>query len=535
MLNFENAAVLSYSQNSQFFGQIFRYQNQKNLSVQGVIRDVDNYSGVSGIQYQINQFFSGDNDYQPITINGYSFGTGKITSVNFDQGNDVRLKNYTVDIICYESGNLFNLTGLYYTGIQDSNNSPYHLLDNLSEDFSYNKNGSTFGYSHSVNLKFNSGSNPPQSPIEMAKSLAAKLIYSNVPFGFLISGENTGIGRKLYNESYDLISNECSFTESYDRPINNNGLLYTLTNSFERNENGIATVGEEANIKNITGTLRPEYFNENWIEMGSLLTGAFSRCSGIFSNYAESGSYPLYSGYTTLGKNINPFEGVASYNISFTNNPAQLSGFSWNYTNEISKSDRYYQVSENGVILGHGIPQNFGIIVANNAYNNIKPSIYSRVYSFYTGYVDVILTLNQVSENKSSSIFNGSVNYSAQFTDNPTYSTADPLIRREVIEVNDSIPTPLINRFNIFNFKEIVQPANNATLGARSVSISLLGRRDITLTGFKNYAKIKLNENLPSGTDPFLTNINYNYNPIQKEFSANANWNFQRNPTNIII
>ena len=372
MLNFENAAVLSYSQNSQFFGQVFRYQNQKSLSVQGVIRDEANYSGVSGIGYKINQFFSGDNDYQPILINGYDFGTGKITSVSFDQGNDVRLKNYTVDIICYESGNLFNLTGLYYSGIQDSNNAPYHLLDNLSEDFSYNKNGASFGYSHSVNLKFNSAANVPQSPIGMAKSLASKLIYSNVPFGFLISGENTGIGRKTYNESYDLITNECSFVENYERPTNNNGLLYTLTNSFERNENGIASVGEEANIKNVTGVLRPEYFNENWIEMGGLLTGAFSRCSGVFSRYAEVNSYSLYTGYTTLSKTINPFEGVATYNINFTNNPAQLSGYSWNYTHEITKSDRYYNVNENGSVLGHGTPQTVGLNAANNGYSVIK-------------------------------------------------------------------------------------------------------------------------------------------------------------------
>ena len=138
------------------------------------------------------------------------------------------------------------------------------------------------------------------------------------------------------------------------------------------------------------------------------------------------------------------------------------------------------------------------------------------------------LTLNKVSENKSSSIFRGGITYSAQFTDNPTFSVGNnPKIRTENLEIDDNYPVLLTNKFNIYNYKEIVQTTNNATLGRRTANLALLGSRDSNINDVKAYAITRLNGVIPSGTDVFLDKLTYNYSPIEENFSINASWTYQ--------
>jgi hypothetical protein len=529
MLNLENASILSYSQNSKFFGDAFNYQNEKVLTIEGVLRDPGNTDGVKGIQSAVKDLFSTDTDYSSIIINGYNFGYGKITNLNLKEGNDVRVKPYTISVVCYQTGNLYNLSGAYYTGIDQSSENRYDLINSLSEDFSYNKNGESYGYSHSVSIKLNSG-NGVDNPILIAKTFANNLISSNTPFGFLTSGENQLLGFKTYNESYNVITNECSFSENYTRPKNNSGYLYTLVNSYSLGEDGIAKVSENANIKNITGNLSPSGFNALVNLTNLISSGSFSRCSALLSSYSGtgSGSYPLYTGYESFSKSFNHFSNTADYSISYTNDPKQVSGCSWSYTNEVSKEGRYYNVAENGTIIGHGVGSTVGYGRAISFYETVKSSAFSRNYSLYTAYVVNAFSINRIAESKNMSQFNGAVNYSFRFSDSPVYTNGSSGVKVEEISVNDLIPTQLLNKFEIFNFNEIVQPRENSTLGNRSLSLNLLLTKDHSFSTIKNYAKIKTNLYAPSGTDVFINSLNYTYNPNERKFSLNAGWTFQR-------
>lgn len=530
MLNFENASILSYNQTSSFFGNSFRYQNQKNLTIEGILRVTGNTSGVSGMQNAISGFFRNDIDYTPVIVNGYNFGRGKINSVSMSEGNDVRVKPYTVSVTCYETGNLYNLTGIYYSGIGQSTGNRYDLINDFSENFSFNRDGETYGYTHDISIQLNSGFGVTQTPINLAKAFATSLINNNVPFGFLTSGENQLLGFKVYNESYNRINNQCSFTETYSRPKNTSGLLFTRVNSYDLGPDGITRVSENGNIKNISGNLAPSRFTGLAALVDTISSGAYARCNSIFTSYSSPTSYPLYSGYESYTKSINHFANTASYDISFSNNPVQISGCSWRYSNEITKEDRFYSVTENGSIIGHGIPQNSGYQAAMNIYNNVKAGAFTRNYQFYASNVSYPLSLKRVAESKNYSQFNGNVDYSFSFSDNPINNEGVSGIKTREISVNDSIPMKLINKFQIFNTAEIVQAQENATLGNRSLNLQFSLTKDHNFTTVKSAAKQIVNSYIPVEEDSFINSLDFSYNPNQKRFSLNVGWTFQRDP-----
>jgi len=523
-LNFQNVRVLGYNQTSKFFGENFRYQNQASFTIEGFLDNITNDSGVANIQNQIDQFFSGDNDYQPVIVNGYTFGTGRILNISFPVSNDVRTKNYSIDITCYNSGNLFNLTGSTYSGLSSFD---YSSIESFSENFTYNKNGQEFSYSHGVNVKMWRGA-AGNNPIQLAQNLAVGLMAGNSSYGYLTSGENLTLGRTIYSETYDAITNQCAFSQNYTRPTNNSGLIYTLTDSFSRDEAGNATITENATVQSITGAVNPVFANQLWQTMDNLITSSFARASGVYNNYSGI-SYPLFSTYTSLSKNLNHFENKGSYSISYTNKSEQNSGFNWTYTNEITKNNQYFTITENGNIQGFGNPIYVGYPRAKSGYGVVKTGIYARSYSFYTGQIPyaTLYGINLVSQSTNGDQFQGRLSYSNSYTDNPVYATNNPLIKLQEINIEDSYPVQLINKFNILSYKEIVQNTQNVTLGQRNININLLGFRDTNLSGFKAQAQTIFNNNLPSGTDPFLENINYSYNPISKNFTAQASWGYQ--------
>src|SRR5262245_21756633 len=117
-LNFPNVNVLGLSQDSRFFDAGFQYASFRRLSIAGTVNDLAATFGItgtwSGAEGMLNTILYNQN-YQSLTINGVDFGSGRIENMSFDPGLDVKLKGYTADILVYDSGNLFNFTGLYYS------------------------------------------------------------------------------------------------------------------------------------------------------------------------------------------------------------------------------------------------------------------------------------------------------------------------------------------------------------------------------------------------------------------------------------
>lgn len=202
-LYFQNVSSLSIQQQSRFFQAGFNYSANKNLNIRGLLTDLTNSFGVTGIWSGISDTNLAAIDYQPLLINGVNFGSGRITSINYDSDKDVRTKGYNATIEVLESGNLFNFTGSNYNGI-DLRNSQY--LEDFNENWSFSKkpNG---GYSsnHSASIRFTTGVGNLNA-IEAAKSLAKTLFTgSNLGFAFY-SGYSNKQGKRFFTESYNLIN-----------------------------------------------------------------------------------------------------------------------------------------------------------------------------------------------------------------------------------------------------------------------------------------------------------------------------------------
>jgi hypothetical protein len=348
-------------------------------------------------------------------------------------------------------------------------------------------------------------------------------------------------GKKQYFLNGDVSKSTCYWTGSLWEFYDNEGgdpIVDTIGVDFPWDStiwNG--STDSEPVVKNLALEMNqsPVELNKLTQLVDAVSLNSFDRCSGVFSSYSTLGAHPIYTGYNTYSKNLNPFSKTAEYTVSYSNDPKQISGCSWNYTSQITRNGRYYEVVENGNILGHGSPQNEGYPKARTFYNTVKSGAYARNYTIYTGYIDTAaMTLKRVSESKTSSQFNGTVNYNFGFSDNPINNNDANGVKIQEISVNDSIPTQLLNKYELFNNGEIVQPQENSTLGNRSLDIQFSLTRNHNFNSVKTYARTTANSYIPTGEDVFLNSLSYTYNPIQKKFSLNAGWTFQRDAvTNI--
>lgn len=526
MIDFQNASLVSYSHNSEFLGDgVFRYKITKQLSVDGYILDLSNQDGVSGIWSGMSGFISGATDYDAILLNGVNFGSGKINTINFRQGVDVRVKNYTANVTIWDSGNLFNLdqtgTGSYYSGI---NVNSYQYIDSLSEtfDFSLSENN-TSSYNHNVSIRVRSGE--IANPILAAKIIAQNLFSGTNLQGFLgqqYTGFNT---RKNYRESYNLITSECSFEERVEFGAFSGNYSLEYTNSFDVAENGVINVRENGTIR---GLVEPRYgaAESGW---NTERNNVFGRCSGIFDIYAPSGAYVLNTYPIQKGLEINTFDGVITYNMGYTNDPRINDLYSWEYTNRLNRADNgVYTVSENGNIAGFGRRLVEKFPNALSGWVVISGGIESRINNFYTGNVPTpLLPLKLVNETNGRSEYEGTVVYARTYTDDLTLQTGVPIKKLEY-SIADQEVVHLTNKYNIMNVKEVIQPAGIGTLGQRALSINMNGSRTAVLADYISGAKSVAANHIPSGkgSDTYIAGVNYDWNKNENSFSFKLNWNF---------
>lgn len=528
MLNFENAKILSLSIENKFAGAAFKYGSTKSLLVRGSLYDLTNSQGVSGIWSGISGIISNSNDYDDIQLQGVSFGRGRIDRFVFSEGVDVRQKDYEVSLTVFDSGNLFNLTGSYYSGVNFSNAK---YLDRFSENFDFNvEQDGTYAYQHSVSCKFVSGIGV--QPLDMAKSFASGLLLSSPPFGFFTadySGFYNESGKRFFKENYNLITNECSFVETFRLPSNVSG-DYSIKFTYEINtdERGVSSVVENGSI---AGLIDPRDVSA---EEGfqAAMTGVFARCSGEFLFYKPSGAYSLNPTRIRLQKRVNRSEGTIDYSVVYNNDPTLANGstYAWEYTQEIRREECVNFFSEQGRVKGLSTNCTFSERYSNAAagYTSIKAGLSGRMQSFASSAGSPSIRQTQFGEERSQ--FKGEISYSTTFTDQLA-STATTQIRKVETEVQDNMPVHLVNTFVAYGFggrqgKEIVQPAGIATPGEKTVSVKVVGYRGVSRSVLLTEAKNRLNASAPTGTDPFILDCGYTFDVNQNTVNARTAWNY---------
>ena len=520
MLNFENASVLDYSHVHDFFGEgVVRWRVTKNIQVQGYVLALQQTVGVASTWTGIAGFVSNSVDYDDIQLNGISFGNGRVNSLSFAEGNDVQKKAYTASLTVWGSGDLSSLAGSYYAGIDFSS---FQQIESLSESFSYALNeAGNKAYTHNISLKTNSGYGLG-NPINIAKQIASGLMASTNLTGFLY---NTGYSiKKRYQENYNLVTNECSWTENSEFVNNLNYYSLSYTNSIKTEANGITSVTENGDIKGLAVPLSGSAASGLAAQM-PLFVG---RATGMFANYGPPSGYPLNSLPITKQFDINSFEGTIKYDIAYSNDPRYSGAYSWEYTQQLDCSeDGTRTVVENGNIIGFGRRLLDKYPNAQTGWANVQPGISGRAIRFYNSNGGAGTGLYLVTQAQTNSAFNGTISYNYKHTDDLSIQPGNG-VRKIKIDVTDDLPVSLVNKFAIVNTKELAQNSMIATVGKRSVSVAMQGIRTLTVNDFLSRATgiISTYKSDALGNDIFASSASYQYTPNESSFSMNTEFSY---------
>lgn len=516
-LNFPNVSVLGLSQDSRFFGAGFQYASFRKLNIAGTVNDLAASFGITGVwsgQEGLLETVRNNHDYQSLTLNGVDFGSGRIESITFDAGLDVKAKNYQATITVFDSGNTFNLTGTYYSGLDISN---FRYLQNFSENYSFEKklNGG-YGYTHNASIQFTSGVGQLNA-IQSAQSVARTLFTgANIGFAFY-SGFTNKQGKRYVTENYNLIDNSCSFQETFNFDNNNGNYSAIYTTSVALDEKGYVVATENGTIRGIEN---PNY-QKALSAVDTEMTGSYYRCSGAANVYFPTGAI-LVTSPISQGRSIDIFNNTIGYTVVFDNSPINQRFYFWNYTLQAAKQDGVTTVTENGNVIGRGDNPTISFSNAQSGLNLIKLGIQGRCGGMFVG--GFIPSTNYLANKQESySPVQGQTSYSYEYSNDPTL-IANAGIRRKTVTEEDNIPVYSYNKLGIFNFAEIIQNNYQSTQGASSITVNMEGDKSVGLSSFLSAAVTEINSRAPIGSDRYVGDANYTYNPNENTANVRLSW-----------
>ncbi len=520
-LSFPNVEVLGLSQDSRFFEAGFQYASFRRLNIAGTCNDLAENFGITGVwsgeQGVLNTIRNNQN-YQALTLNGVDFGSGRIENISFGPGTDVKVKAYTADILVFDSGNLFNFTGLYYSGIDASQ---FRYLQAFTEDYSFDKklNGG-YSYSHNASIQFTSGVGQLNS-IQAAQQLARTLFTgSNLGFAFYPTFTNVQ-GKRFVTETYNLIDNSCGFQETFD--FDNYLTLYSATQtvSVQLDSQGIVSATEQGNIR---GIQNPNY-QKALSAVSTEMTGSYYRCSGAASYYFPTGAL-LVTSPTSQGRSIDIFNNTVDYTVSFDNSPVNQRTYFWDYTLALDQQDGVTRVSENGNVIGRGENTTLAFDNARAGLTTVKAGIPARTTALFTGpYLPATNYLEQKQE--SFSPVRGECGYGYTYSNDPTLISNNG-VRRVDISQQDDVPIYSYNKIGIFNVAEIAQNDYQSTQGSTNLTVNMEGDATTTLAGFLAVAVAEFNLRAPTGNDRYIGAASYDYSPNDNAASVQLGWLYNR-------
>jgi hypothetical protein len=521
---------LGLNRTFQFLGDAYKYRIEKVLSLSGNLLDLANAFGVSGITSELEATLVAFlNDWHDIKVNGVSFGEGFMSSVEFSSGNDVRTKTYSASFTIYEDGDLGDLKD--ELGNHILNNSDLRYADAISESFSLDKNQKNKTYVHNVNITIPDYSGA-SSGITLAKSVAQKLLSSE-DFSALYWGSEKTPYNTYHTESYDSITNSCSFSKKYELNDGEDSFLKSKTLTFEFLSDGVINV-----------TLRGE-FTGKWNSINNIISaaksdeaGSFAECSAAFASYSNSnlaGSSSLFA--TPVSKSFNTADGrgYCSYDVTYTNDVF----FSKNYIDGALSGTSYWEcarnisfdefgsatITETGTIVGPDIINLYEKQKQANQFwkNSVKPSIKTRLLSFYSNAslscstADIYLESYSVKKSNKS----GVVSYSYSYTDARERIDGDAYGFKSLsYKCRKNVdPIVLSENYIVPNLNEIKQVASrNLNHQGYSFSISIVGDKSTALSSYLAAAQSLF---ASAGCRlPFLESTSYEVSPLENSFSC---------------
>ncbi len=556
-MDFTCAELLGLNHSFELWGNISNYRDIQTLSIRGRVTGQRGRESISGVWTGMSPFF-GFTGYQPITINGYNIGTGRLVSASFDESTDVISKPYTATLEVLKTGNLWNFTGAYYSGFFGTNSTSasgpafgpedirsLKYINSFQEDINYfSKKSGEYQYDKSWSMEvdgsytgdalsfFESVRNKLDS--EDSQTQLINAIYPSYYNG--VSADPIVVESLTYDEINRRFSATQSFVFDSSNPWTWN-YKHSLTHSKE----GFITVSENGDIKSSreSGSSNIYYANLGWQTVDP---GIFSRASGFYQYYVTGQPNNVYSGVcnplinfpTQFSLSKNNLIGSISYNKSYTDNPSQQSGYSYSYQDEISMGlDGVVLVSENGRYKGQNSDRVSGFNQIYSAYQDDIDDIYTRVNGFYTGALGYLFScpeerpINITKTEETYREYFQEISYSYQFSDDRDIID-DENFYKISSNYSDQKPVLQVGYFNIANDAEIAQRQTQSTLGTFTNKIRVIGKPSTTLSTYISGAAQKIVE--PEGLEVFISDINYSLSPNQNEFNLSVAYSYSDYP-----
>jgi hypothetical protein len=233
----------------------------------------------------------------------------------------------------------------YYAGLDASfftGYGPYLLDFKESFTFSTNQNGNR-EFNHELGFGLKTGWGSDGATATGRKAYAQKIasgIFSNdknTTLGFttmvnsVLTLADSGLTRNYFTESYDLMRNTYSFGRKREiLPLDATSGTFNLIHSLSLNSDGTTDVTEKGITQGAINFSQAKSFAETY------LSSSYSRCSGIYKDFYNSGVMLQDSQYSSLTwnslislintptKTIKTYDArsiTAGYDVSYTNNP----------------------------------------------------------------------------------------------------------------------------------------------------------------------------------------------------------------------
>lgn len=540
-LVFDCLEVLGISQECNFFGEVTNWRNVQSYNGRGRVSGDLNQSLIAPAWSGMSGLMTYTSGVMPIYCQSVFLGTGKITSLSFDAGTDVRDKIYNISFEILRSGDLSKVTGALYTGITDSYSFlPY--LNSLSETYEYNQsNNLNTDFTRNISFDFEKGY---FDRITGAHNLGVNILSKLVHLGAyspLPPPHYTGVEgmTKSLSQNIDTINGSFSFSESYTYQ---SGIpwVHEYSHSLNYGQDGITTVSEAGTIQsnrrtNGTGE-RIQYAISGW---NVVKTGIYLRVTDVFNRWNDQfqdpagcplDNEPFQKNYTK-----DYYRGLVSYNYSYNNDPAAESGYYNSYEQNLSmNAEGWIEVNVNGNIRSRQTEPSGALDSIYSLYDSqIRPSISGYAVEAYNDSINFFKSpfcsggysgkLQNLNSEETYNEYPASISYNFGFSDDAAYIFSGGFKKIKNTVSNQEV-TSFVNLFRIPNYLELAQNSFQTNLGVLTNSIEIIGSENTTLNQYKALASG--NFVYPTGTY-WKTAQTFNLNPFSNQFTMNVEFAYQ--------
>tara|TARA_R110000824_G_scaffold5072_3_gene23625 strand:+ start:3767 stop:5566 length:1800 start_codon:yes stop_codon:yes gene_type:complete len=508
-----NATILGYSQEIQYFGGDIGFKKTVSLDIQCVVTDITNQSGAAVASKNLMEFLNDSQDYSEVILNGRQMGPAKVVGFSVNSADMVNSASCAVSFLIHETyADLSALSSnTYYADYAGS--LPIsdfgQILDSFSDSISLSRGDNQTSYSRNISIAANKSLNIQKLGDVIKEFVRGVLAFGTFSFPDL-SGTEEDIKKladpannfkKFITETINDTSNTYTFQESLSAGNVEGDYSLVVTDNYTRDQNGIETVRENGSIIGLTSPR----INAAEVGYAAELVNADARMKAFYLarrfsptcpdlNTDDSGNLIFF----TKGKTTNTFEGTITYSLTSNNDPSYKdgNGEKWDYTITLDSDGVYETATEQGTINGSGYVKYDGTktgLERYTKYQTAKTFLIAEV--FKNNNVDIN---NRVSLLIDASIFDvspkttrrteshaprqGVITYSRSFSNKPIYQkngTSD-LIKKLTASSTLTATLPITHEFVALapnTERKIVQEQSTESLSTASSTITATAYR----------------------------------------------------------